>query len=168
MLYEVITIVVWRPDIADYARNALSPALITRITVDEDDKLLEVVVPDDQLTLAIGRKGQNVKLAAKLLGWKIDIFTESRYSELNAARKGMDQIAAVAELPMENFFSAGFESLDSIVQASNEELLAVNGLTETKIADIRVAINMLAPGAFSAAEQAEPEAPASAEGEENE
>ncbi|WP_319466150.1 transcription termination factor NusA [uncultured Pseudodesulfovibrio sp.] len=142
---ERIDIVVWSPDIAMYAQHALSPALISRITVDEEEEALEVVCPDDQLTLAIGRKGQNVKLAAKLLGWKIDIFTESRYGELNAGRKGMDQIAAVAEIGMESFFNAGFESLESIVQASDDELLAVKGLTETKIADIRVAINMLAP-----------------------
>ncbi|WP_199244306.1 transcription termination factor NusA [Pseudodesulfovibrio cashew] len=143
---ERIDIVVWSPDIAMYAQHALSPALISRITVDEEEEALEVVCPDDQLTLAIGRKGQNVKLAAKLLGWKIDIFTESRYSELNAERKGMDQIAAVAEVPMESFFAAGFETIESVIKASDEELLAVNGLTESKIGDIRVAINMLAPG----------------------
>jgi N utilization substance protein A len=143
---ERIDIVVWSPDIAMYAQHALSPAVITRITVDEEEEMLEVVCPDDQLSLAIGRKGQNVKLAAKLLGWKIDIFTESRYSEINASSKGMDQIASVAELSMENFFNAGFNSIESIVLATNEELLAVNGLTESKIADIRVAINMLTPG----------------------
>ncbi|EGB13266.1 transcription termination factor NusA [Pseudodesulfovibrio mercurii] len=142
---ERIDIVVWSPDIAMYAQHALSPAVITRITVDDEEEALEVVCPDDQLTLAIGRKGQNVKLAAKLLGWKIDIFTESRYGELNAARKGMDQIASVAEVPMENFFSAGFESIESIVQASDEELLAIKGMTESKIGDMRLAINMLAP-----------------------
>ncbi|MFH1914265.1 MAG: transcription termination factor NusA [Pseudomonadota bacterium] len=142
---ERIDIVVWSPDIAMYAQHALSPAVITRITVDDEEEALEVVCPDDQLTLAIGRKGQNVKLAAKLLGWKIDIFTESRYGELNASRKGMDQVASVAEISMESFFNAGFESLESIVRASDEELLAVNGLTERKIADIRLAINMLAP-----------------------
>ncbi|WFS63787.1 transcription termination factor NusA [Pseudodesulfovibrio thermohalotolerans] len=142
---ERIDIVVWSPDIAMYAQHALSPAVISRITVDEEEEALEVVCPDDQLTLAIGRKGQNVKLAAKLLGWKIDIFTESRYGELNAARKGMDQIASVAEVPMENFFAAGFESIDSIVRTDDEELLDIKGMTEAKIADIRLAINMLAP-----------------------
>ncbi|SOB57630.1 Transcription termination/antitermination protein NusA [Pseudodesulfovibrio profundus] len=152
---ERIDIVVWSPDIAMYAQHALSPAVITRITVDEEEETLEVVCPDDQLTLAIGRKGQNVKLAAKLLGWKIDIFTESRYGELNAARKGMDQIASVAEVSMDNFFNAGFESIESIVNATDEELLSVKGLTDTKIADIRVAINMLAPGDFGSNETEE-------------
>ncbi len=142
---ERIDIVVWSPDIAMYAQHALSPAVISRILVDEEEESLEVVCPDDQLTLAIGRKGQNVKLAAKLLGWKIDIFTESRYSEINAASKGMDQIAAVAEISVSNFTNAGFETLESIVNASEEELLEVKGLTESKIAEIRIAINMLAP-----------------------
>ena len=142
---ERIDIVVWSPDIANYAQHALSPAMISRILVDEEEEALEVVCPDDQLTLAIGRKGQNVKLAAKLLGWNIDIFTESRYGELNASRKGMDQIASVAEVSMENFFSAGFDSLESLVNATDEELLAVSGLTESKIGEIRMAINMLAP-----------------------
>lgn len=154
---ERIDIVVWSPDIAMYAQHALSPALISRITVDEEEEALEVVCPDDQLTLAIGRKGQNVKLAAKLLGWKIDIFTESRYGELNASRKGLDQIASVAEVSMDKFLSAGFESLDAITSATDEELLDVDGLTETKIADIRVAINMLAPGDVEDSDEAEPQ-----------
>ncbi|MBG0790914.1 MAG: transcription termination/antitermination protein NusA [Desulfovibrionaceae bacterium] len=140
---ERIDIVVWSPDIAMYAQHALSPAMISRITVDDEDEALEVVCPDDQLTLAIGRKGQNVKLAAKLLGWKIDIFTESRYGELNASRKGMDQIASVAEIDMNAFINAGFETVESIVRATDEELLAVNGLNESKIGEIRMAINML-------------------------
>jgi len=152
---ERIDIVVWSPDIAMYAQHALSPAMISRITVDDEDEALEVVCPDDQLTLAIGRKGQNVKLAAKLLGWKIDIFTESRYGELNAGRKGMDQIASVAEIDMNAFINAGFETVDSIVQATDEELLDVNGLDESKIGEIRMAINMLDLGSDAEEESAE-------------
>lgn len=72
--------------------------MISRIVVDEAENLLEVTVPDDQLTSAIGRKGQNVKLAAKLLGWKIDIFTETRYNETNAIGRGLEQVASVAEV----------------------------------------------------------------------
>ncbi|EPR44233.1 NusA antitermination factor [Desulfovibrio sp. X2] len=142
---ERIDIVVWRPDIADYARNALSPALITRITVDEDDKLLEVVVPDDQLTLAIGRKGQNVKLASKLLGWKIDIFTETRYGELHAAREVLEQVASVAEMPVERFLNAGFETLESLAEAEEETLLAIEGMSEEKIGHIMAAVRLLMP-----------------------
>jgi N utilization substance protein A len=165
---ERIDIVVWSPDIAMYAQHALSPAMISRITVDDEEEALEVVCPDDQLTLAIGRKGQNVKLAAKLLGWKIDIFTESRYGELNAARKGMDQIASVAEVPMESFFSAGFESIESIVQATDEELMAIRGMTESKIGDVRLAVNMLAPDLESEMSDSEPEETEAVEAETSE
>ncbi len=140
---ERIDIVVWSPDIAVYAQNALSPAIISRIMVDDEEKTLEVVVPDDQLTLAIGRKGQNVKLAAQLLGWKIDIFTESRYGELNADKKGMDQLASVAEVAMEAFFAAGLETTAELVSATEEQLLAVTGMTPDKIRDMRAAINIL-------------------------
>ncbi len=141
---ERIDIVVWSPDVATYAANALSPARVSRITVDDDEKTLEVVVPDSQLTLAIGRKGQNVKLAAKLLGWKIDIFTESRFGEMHAELRGLEQLASVAEIPVENFLGSGFESLEKISAASNEELMAaIDGLTPSKVSDLRVALNLL-------------------------
>lgn len=142
---ERIDIVVWSQDIATYARNALSPAVITRIVVDEGEGLLEVIVPDDQLTNAIGRKGQNVKLAAKLLGWKIDIYTETRYNEANAIGHGLEQLASVAEVPLESFVEAGLSNFDAIREASDELLLAVNGITPEKIANVRAAINFLSP-----------------------
>ena len=140
---ERIDIVVWNADIAAYSRNALSPAVITRIIVDEEENLLEVIVPDDQLTNAIGRKGQNVKLAAKLLGWKIDIYTESRYQEANAIGQGINQLASVAEIPPENFVAAGFLTVDAIREADDTALLAIAGLTLSKIQDLRAAINFL-------------------------
>ncbi|WP_018123967.1 transcription termination factor NusA [Desulfovibrio oxyclinae] len=140
---ERIDIVVWSPDIARYAQHALSPAVISRIAVYDEDEALEVIVPDDQLTLAIGRKGQNVKLASRLLGWKIDIFTESRYAELNASRKGLDQIASVAEVNVEAFVAAGLDTTEAVVNATDEELLEVDGITEERIAEIRAGINML-------------------------
>jgi N utilization substance protein A len=142
---ERIDIVVWSPDVATYAANALSPARVSRITVDDDEKTLEVVVPDSQLTLAIGRKGQNVKLAAKLLGWKIDIFTESRFGEMHAELRGLEQLASVAEIPVENFLGSGYESLAKIAEASNEDLMAaIDGLTPSKVSDLRAALNLLA------------------------
>lgn len=143
---ERIDIVVWSQDIAMYAQNALSPAVITRIAVDEDEKTLEVVVPDDQLTVAIGRKGQNVKLASRLLGWKIDVFTESRYGEMNAASKGMDQLASVAEIPLDNFISAGFETVSQVAGASEEILMTISGMTSSKVSDMKAAIMLLGIG----------------------
>lgn len=140
---ERIDIVVWSQDIAKYAQNALSPAVITRIAVDDEEKTLEVVVPDDQLTVAIGRKGQNVKLASRLLGWKIDVFTESRYGEMNVASKGMDQVASVAEIPLDNFISAGFETVSQVAGASEEILMSISGMTPSKVSDIKSAIMLL-------------------------
>ena len=142
---ERIDIVVWNPDIATYARNALAPAVVSRINVDEASNLLEVTVPDDQLTNAIGRKGQNVKLAAKLLGWKIDIFTESRYHEANAAGRGLEQVASVAEIPVDKLMEAGFRSLDALRGATDAELAEKLDLTDARIADLRAAVNFLSP-----------------------
>jgi N utilization substance protein A len=78
---EKIDIVHWSPDNAVFVKNTLSPAQISRVIVDDDAHAMEVVVPDDQLSLAIGKKGQNVRLAVKLTGWKIDIRSESADSE---------------------------------------------------------------------------------------
>lgn len=142
---ERIDIVVWSQDIATYASNALAPAVISRIIVDDEESLLEVIVPDDQLTNAIGRKGQNVKLAAKLLGWKIDIYTESRYNEANSIGRGLEQLAGVAEVPVENFLNAGFTSVEALRNASDEELHAVSGMTASRVSDLRSAINFLHP-----------------------
>ncbi|NDV21449.1 transcription termination factor NusA [Desulfovibrio sp. JC022] len=162
---ERIDIVVWSQDIAMYAQNALSPAVITRIAVDEDEKTLEVVVPDDQLTVAIGRKGQNVKLASRLLGWKIDVFTESRYGEMNAASKGLDQLASVAEIPVDNFFSAGFETVSQVANASEEILMSISGMTSSKVSDMKSAIMLLGIGDIEdeEIEETEIEAPVEAE-----
>ena len=142
---ERIDIVVWSPDIATYARNALAPAMVSRIVVDEEENLLEVIVPDDQLTNAIGRKGQNVKLAARLLGWKVDIFTETRYNEANAIGHGLEQVASVAEVSMNQLLEAGYTSLDLLRQATDEELSDKLAISDSRIADLRSAINFLAP-----------------------
>ena len=142
---ERIDIVVWSPEITTYARNALAPALISRIVVDESENLLEVTVPDDQLTNAIGRKGQNVKLAAKLLGWKIDIFSESRYNEANAVGRGLEQVASVAEISVDQLIAAGYNTLDSLRDASDGELADKLALGAPRIAELRAAINFLSP-----------------------
>ena len=140
---EKIDIVLWSPDITTYAVNALSPARIHSITVDEDDKKLEVVVPDDQYHLAVGRKGQNVKLASKLLGWDIDIITDSRYGELYADRQELEQLGSVVNIGIENFLAAGFQSLESLQNASEAELLAIQNMDLDKIVDLRSAMNLL-------------------------
>ncbi len=78
---EKIDIIPWTPDVARFACLALAPAEVTRVYIDKDEEAMEVIVPDDQLSLAIGKKGQNVRLAAKLTGWKIDIKSETQEEE---------------------------------------------------------------------------------------
>ena len=155
---ERIDIVVWSPEISTYARNALAPAVISRIVVDEAENLLEVTVPDDQLTSAIGRKGQNVKLAAKLLGWKIDIFTETRYNETNAIGRGLEQVASVAEVSVDSLVSAGFTTLEQLQDATDEELSEKLSLSDSRIGDLRAAINFLSPVVGESADKADADA----------
>ena len=97
---EKIDIINWTPDIARFACAALAPAEVTRVYVDSEEQALEIIVPDDQLSLAIGKKGQNVRLAAKLTGWKIDIMSESRAAEIELeeqAKAAGDQESATAD-----------------------------------------------------------------------
>ncbi len=140
---EKIDIVLWSHDITTYAVNALSPARISSITVDEDENTLEVVVPDNQYYLAIGQKGQNVKLASKILGWYIDIITESRYGELFDTKKNFDQLSQVTGIPSENYLQAGFKNLEDLEQASDNELLAIEGMNDKSLQDLRSTINLL-------------------------
>jgi N utilization substance protein A len=140
---EKIDIVLWSPDITTYAVNALSPARISSITVDEEDKKLEVVVPDNQHHLAIGRRGQNVKLASKLLGWNIDIITESRYGEFSNDRQNLDHVSHVTGIATETFLQAGYSSVDELAQASDADLLELEGIDEETISELRSAVNFL-------------------------
>jgi len=93
---EKIDIIPWTPDIGRFACSAIAPADVTRVYVDSEEQALEIIVPDDQLSLAIGKKGQNVRLAAKLTGWKIDIKSETRAAEAEA-QEFLDEEEAVEE-----------------------------------------------------------------------
>ena len=104
---EKIDIINWTPDIARFACSALAPAEVTRVYVDNDEESLEIIVPDDQLSLAIGKKGQNVRLAAKLTGWKIDIMSETRAAEAELEELtggGSSAELENAEVPAEGLF----------------------------------------------------------------
>jgi N utilization substance protein A len=92
---EKIDIIQWTDDQVQYVRNALSPARVSRISVNDADKTMQVIVPDDQLSLAIGKRGQNVRLAAKLTHWKIDIKSEGEIdsdSERQEALRRAEQV----------------------------------------------------------------------------
>lgn len=106
----------------------MAPAEISRIFLDEENKELEIVVPDSQLSLAIGKRGQNVRLAAKLTGWKIDILSESSASARTAeAIFNLMLIPGMTETMAQNIFQSGFGSFGAVAQAKLEDLMTVPG-----------------------------------------
>jgi transcription termination/antitermination protein NusA len=116
---EKIDIVPWSPDPAKYVSNALAPAQVSLVVVDEDNKTLLVVVPDDQLSLAIGRQGQNVRLASMLLGWRIDVKSEQRYTRM--MEEGFQSLVAIegmTEKLAETLYDAGITSAQELTEAS--------------------------------------------------
>jgi N utilization substance protein A len=134
---ERIDIIPWSPDPAKFVCNALSPAEITRVIVDEENRSMEVIVPDDKLSLAIGKKGQNVRLASKLTGWKVDVLSETRAQERKeAARMDLMRIPGVGEITVELLFMEGYRSVEDVAQASVEELSQIEGIGKTKAAEI--------------------------------
>ncbi len=120
---EKIDIVPWSPDPAKYVYNALAPAECTQVTVDEANESLEVIVPDDQLSLAIGRQGQNVRLAAKLMGWKIDVKSETRYKNSQDPNyQAMLKYLGMTESIADHLFKKGIRSIGDLAKADPEEL----------------------------------------------
>lgn len=125
---EKIDIVPWDEDVTRFAANALAPAEISRIFLDEENRELEVVVPDSQLSLAIGKKGQNVRLAAKLTGWKIDILSESSASARTAeAIFNLTLVPGINETMAQNIFQSGFTSFQVLAEAQVEDVMTIPG-----------------------------------------
>ena len=125
---EKIDIVPWDEDVTRYVVNALAPAEIAKVFVDEGNREMEVVVPDTQLSLAIGRKGQNVRLAAKLTGWKLDILSESASSSRTAESiYNLMLLPGMNETMAQNIYQSGFASFKILAQASAEEVMSVPG-----------------------------------------
>ena len=130
---ERIDIIPWSPDPAKFVCSALSPAEISRVIVDEENKSMEVIVPDDQLSLAIGRRGQNVRLASKLSGWRLDVLSESRAAQRNEeARASLGEIHGVGEMIVEILFMEGYRSAEDIAHASIEDLSSIEGIGSVK------------------------------------
>ncbi len=130
---EKIDIVTWDPDPAKFICNALAPAEITRVIVDEANQRMEVVVPDDQLSLAIGKRGQNVRLASKISGWNLDVTSESNYnSALKATYDALLKLDGVGEATASNLYQLGFRSLKAVSEASVSDLMQVDGIGEEK------------------------------------
>lgn len=133
---EKIDIVEWNEDITRFAANALAPAEISRIFMDEDNKELEIVCPDSQLSLAIGKRGQNVRLAAKLTGWKIDILSESSASARTAESIfNLMLIPGMNETMAQNIFQSGFGSFQSVAAAQPTDIMTIPGYDDAAKAE---------------------------------
>jgi N utilization substance protein A len=134
---EKIDIVTWDQDPAKFICNALAPAEIMRVIVDEDDKSMEIVVPDDQLSLAIGKRGQNVRLASKLSGWHLDVTSETNYNRsLKEAYDSLLNIDGVGEKTALNLYQAGFRSAEEVSTAQTSDLVQLRDIGEDKAAKI--------------------------------
>ena len=136
---EKIDIIPFSEDVPTYLVNALAPAEVTKVVLDEEEKKVEIVVPDDQLSLAIGRRGQNVRLACQLTGWDIDILTEG--SESDRRQKEMSNISQlfidklnVDEVIAQVLVTEGFSSLEAVAYVPIEDLIEIEGFDE-KIAE---------------------------------
>ena len=127
---EKIDIVQWSPDVARFVCNALSPAEISRVIIDEDNQSMEVIVSDEYLSIAIGKGGQNVSLACEITGWHLEVTSEEEYSrEMKQGYDSLMQLSNVG-LPMaEVLFKAGYASLMELADASLEELAAVMAIS---------------------------------------
>ena len=139
---EKIDIIQWSGDEATFIVNALAPAEVSKVVMDEEDERVEVVVPDEQLSLAIGRRGQNVRLASQLTGWQIDIMTESQESERRqrefAERTQLFQEALdVDEVIAQLLVTEGFATVEDVAFVDVSEIASIEGFDEDTGAEIQ-------------------------------
>ena len=137
---ERIDIIPWSSNPVTFASRAISPAKVLNVNVDKEDHRLLIIVEDDQLSLAIGRAGQNARLAAKLTGWKLDIKSESEYKHMlemeRKAKVPVEEIPGVGTKLADAFYAVGIESAHDLVTISKSELLAVQGVGEKTAASL--------------------------------
>lgn len=130
---EKIDIIPWSNDPAKFVCNALSPAKVSKVYINNDEKYMEIVVADDQLSLAIGKRGQNVRLASKLTGWKIDIKSESKMEKLSEeVIERLKAIPGVGEIIARILYDEGFYTIEDVAEVDGEELGRICGIGEKK------------------------------------
>jgi transcription termination/antitermination protein NusA len=132
---EKIDIIPWSSDPATFVVNGLAPAEVTKVVMDEEQRRIEVVVPDDQLSLAIGRRGQNVRLASQLTGWDIDILTEAEESERRTEEFRTRSQMFIDALDIDDVIAhllvtEGFTSVEEIAFVPTEDLAGIEGFDE--------------------------------------
>jgi transcription termination/antitermination protein NusA len=134
---ERIDIIPWVQDQAKYVCNALAPAKISRVYIDEENRHMEVVVADDQLSLAIGKKGQNVRLASKLTGWKIDIKSESKMEKISTEiLDSFKNLPYVGDVSSRVLYNEGFRSVKEVAEVDPEELGRVLQIEKEKAIEV--------------------------------
>ncbi len=139
---EKIDIIPWTPDAASFIVNALAPAEVSKVVLDEDARRIDVVVPEDQLSLAIGRRGQNVRLASQLSGWEIDIMTEEQETERRQAefaertQRFMDALD-MDEMLAQLLASEGFSTVEELAYVDISEIAGIEGLDEEFAGEIQ-------------------------------
>lgn len=134
---EKIDIISWHVDAAKYVCNALAPAEISRVIIDEEHKAMEVIVPDESLSVAIGKRGQNVRLASKLTGWHLDVKSESKYSQ--DMKKGYDSLVALPGIGVglaDLLYESGFYSAEELSHCAIQDLLQIRDMTEEKAKEL--------------------------------
>ncbi len=139
---EKIDIIQWSPDPATFIVNALAPAEVAKVVLDEESERIEVVVPDEQLSLAIGRKGQNVRLASQLTGWDIDILTEAEELERRQKEFAERTNAFVAALDVDEMIaqllvSEGFTTVEELAYVDQHEVASIEGFDENTAGEIQ-------------------------------
>ncbi|MEO1198342.1 MAG: transcription termination factor NusA [Pseudomonadota bacterium] len=139
---EKIDIIPWSPDAASFIVNALAPAEVTKVVLDEDAERIEVVVPDEQLSLAIGRRGQNVRLASQLTGWDIDILTEEeesqrRQREFQERSDAFMDALDVDEMVAQLLVSEGFANVEEVAFVALEEISEIDAFDEDTAEEIQ-------------------------------
>jgi len=136
---EKIDIVPWTDDQAELVCRALAPAKVSKVVIDEDEHAMEVIVPDDQLSLAIGKRGQNVRLAHRLSGWKLDVRSDSEAEEeARAARASLNAIPGIGDINAELLYQWGFRSAEQLSEA-NEDNFEVEGISPERARQVILA-----------------------------
>ncbi len=134
---EKIDIISWHIDDAKFVCNALAPAEISRVIIDEAKRSMEVIVPDEFLSIAIGKRGQNVRLASKLTKWHLDVISEAEYSK--EMQSGYDSLVALPGVGIslaDALYEKGFFSAEELSNASIEDLIQIRDITEEKAAEL--------------------------------
>lgn len=134
---EKIDIVPFDNDEARFVCNALAPAEVTRVLINEAEHSMQIVVPDDQLSLAIGRRGQNVRLAAELTGWRIDIHSETKVAdERELAGASMSRIEGLSEFQIQTLYNHGFRRAEDVAEADEALLASMPGIDKDQVTKI--------------------------------